>query len=176
MESESPIQEMKTHQTDDTILASRSNLGTIQLRNAHTKEIILIPTPSNDPNDPLNWLDIGPQETFNKADSVQVHSETGLRDISRYTGDLHRPFLFCRSLRCHSRHDRNVFWQTWAASPPTYFEDRLLHHYSKLDAGHWEYLLDALGSQIWTPASVRLYVPHVYWDHGMACTSEIIFK
>ena len=30
-------------------------LGTIQLRHHETNEIILVPTPSNDPNDPLNW-------------------------------------------------------------------------------------------------------------------------
>ncbi|TLS26026.1 hypothetical protein PpBr36_07726 [Pyricularia pennisetigena] len=31
------------------------SLGTVQLRNDHTGEIILVPTPSDDPNDPLNW-------------------------------------------------------------------------------------------------------------------------
>jgi hypothetical protein len=30
-------------------------LGTVRLHHHETKEIILIPTPSNDPNDPLNW-------------------------------------------------------------------------------------------------------------------------
>jgi hypothetical protein len=30
-------------------------LGTLRLRHHETREIILIPTPSNDPNDPLNW-------------------------------------------------------------------------------------------------------------------------
>ncbi|KAI1500062.1 major facilitator superfamily domain-containing protein [Biscogniauxia marginata] len=30
-------------------------LGNVRLRDHHTHEIILIPTPSNDPNDPLNW-------------------------------------------------------------------------------------------------------------------------
>ncbi|KAH8196873.1 hypothetical protein TruAng_008955 [Truncatella angustata] len=30
-------------------------LGTVRLRHHETNEIILIPTPSNDPNDPLNW-------------------------------------------------------------------------------------------------------------------------
>ncbi|KAI1339174.1 major facilitator superfamily domain-containing protein [Xylariaceae sp. FL0016] len=30
-------------------------LGTLRLRHEHTNEIILIPTPSSDPNDPLNW-------------------------------------------------------------------------------------------------------------------------
>lgn len=30
-------------------------LGGLRLRNEETNEIILIPTPTNDPNDPLNW-------------------------------------------------------------------------------------------------------------------------
>jgi len=32
-----------------------STLGHLRLRNVETNEIILLPTPSNDPNDPLNW-------------------------------------------------------------------------------------------------------------------------
>ncbi|KAF4556633.1 Hypothetical protein D9617_1g085110 [Elsinoe fawcettii] len=32
-----------------------NTLGHLRLRNEQTNEIILIPTPSNDPNDPLNW-------------------------------------------------------------------------------------------------------------------------
>ncbi|KAI9708381.1 MAG: hypothetical protein M1820_004085 [Bogoriella megaspora] len=32
-----------------------TSLGHLRLRNIETNEIILIPTPSNDPNDPLNW-------------------------------------------------------------------------------------------------------------------------
>jgi hypothetical protein len=32
-----------------------NNLGSLQLRHHETNEIILIPTPSGDPNDPLNW-------------------------------------------------------------------------------------------------------------------------
>ncbi|KIX08807.1 uncharacterized protein Z518_03464 [Rhinocladiella mackenziei CBS 650.93] len=31
-------------------------LGTVQLRHQLTNEIILVPTPSGDPNDPLNWV------------------------------------------------------------------------------------------------------------------------
>jgi hypothetical protein len=34
-----------------------NTLGSIQLRHPVTNDIILIPTPSNDPNDPLNWYD-----------------------------------------------------------------------------------------------------------------------
>lgn len=30
-------------------------LGNVRLRHHETNEIILVPTPSNDPNDPLNW-------------------------------------------------------------------------------------------------------------------------
>lgn len=30
-------------------------LGSVRHRHEHTKEILLVPTPSSDPNDPLNW-------------------------------------------------------------------------------------------------------------------------
>ncbi|KAH8676282.1 MFS transporter [Xylariales sp. PMI_506] len=41
---------------DDPALEKRLHtLGTVRLRDEETNEIILIPTPSNDPNDPLNW-------------------------------------------------------------------------------------------------------------------------
>lgn len=33
----------------------KRTLGNVRLRHQETNEIILIPTPSNDPNDPLNW-------------------------------------------------------------------------------------------------------------------------
>ncbi|KAJ4989591.1 hypothetical protein SVAN01_04968 [Stagonosporopsis vannaccii] len=33
----------------------KSNLGSLQLRHVDSNQIILIPTPTNDPNDPLNW-------------------------------------------------------------------------------------------------------------------------
>jgi len=35
--------------------SNKASLGHVQLRDQETNEIILIPTPSNDPNDPLNW-------------------------------------------------------------------------------------------------------------------------
>ncbi|KAI1844279.1 hypothetical protein JX265_007882 [Neoarthrinium moseri] len=41
---------------DPVVDEKRMNaLGTVRLRHHETNEIILIPTPSNDPNDPLNW-------------------------------------------------------------------------------------------------------------------------
>lgn len=33
----------------------KHTLGTVHLRDNETNETILVPTPSNDPNDPLNW-------------------------------------------------------------------------------------------------------------------------
>ncbi len=35
--------------------AKKETLGNVQLRHHETQEIILVPTPSDDPNDPLNW-------------------------------------------------------------------------------------------------------------------------
>ena len=35
-------------------------LGNVRLRQHDTNEIILIPTPSNDPSDPLNWWAAAP--------------------------------------------------------------------------------------------------------------------
>ena len=43
---------------ETTDLKARTNtntLGSVQLRNPITNGIILVPTPSKDPNDPLNW-------------------------------------------------------------------------------------------------------------------------
>lgn len=33
----------------------QQTLGNVRLRHHETNEIILVPTPSSDPNDPLNW-------------------------------------------------------------------------------------------------------------------------
>ena len=35
-------------------------LGSVRHRHEQTNEIILVPTPSTDPNDPLNWYDYNP--------------------------------------------------------------------------------------------------------------------
>lgn len=36
-------------------VVKKETLGNVQLRHHETNEIILVPTPTNDPNDPLNW-------------------------------------------------------------------------------------------------------------------------
>ncbi len=40
---------------DDVHLSKKKTLGHLQLRHKDTNEIQLIPKPSSDPNDPLNW-------------------------------------------------------------------------------------------------------------------------
>lgn len=42
----------KIHEQED---AQVKTLGHLRLRDEDTNEVILVPTPSNDPKDPLNW-------------------------------------------------------------------------------------------------------------------------
>jgi hypothetical protein len=55
------MQNSKTWKIDDNVHADdlktgrKRTLGNVRLRDHRTNEIILIPTPSADPNDPLNW-------------------------------------------------------------------------------------------------------------------------
>lgn len=44
-----------TQTRDEQEVGKSTALGHLRLRHVETNEIILIPTPSNDPNDPLNW-------------------------------------------------------------------------------------------------------------------------
>ena len=44
-----------TRERDPDEIQRGANLGHLRLRHAETNEIILIPTPSQDPNDPLTW-------------------------------------------------------------------------------------------------------------------------
>ncbi|KPM42917.1 hypothetical protein AK830_g3653 [Neonectria ditissima] len=46
---------MSTTDFDAEKMPKKETLGNVQLRHHETNEIILIPTPTNDPNDPLNW-------------------------------------------------------------------------------------------------------------------------
>lgn len=43
------------HGFDRVEKTRKRTLGNVRLRHHETNEIILIPTPSSDPNDPLNW-------------------------------------------------------------------------------------------------------------------------
>lgn len=46
---------INTHVATKVPLKKLNTLGSVRQRNEFTNEMILIPTPSNDPNDPLNW-------------------------------------------------------------------------------------------------------------------------
>jgi hypothetical protein len=45
----------KDHEIESVEKGRKRTLGNVRLRHHETDEIILIPTPSSDPNDPLNW-------------------------------------------------------------------------------------------------------------------------
>lgn len=51
----SRINDEETLDTAIATLAPTKTLGSLQLRDKTTQKILLIPTPSGDPNDPLNW-------------------------------------------------------------------------------------------------------------------------
>ena len=56
----SDLEPTKTVQIDATeqkpqVMKRIHTLGSVRHRHEHTGQLILIPTPSKDPNDPLNW-------------------------------------------------------------------------------------------------------------------------
>lgn len=44
-----------TTERDEADIQRVETLGSVRLHRENTHEVILIPTPSDDPNDPLNW-------------------------------------------------------------------------------------------------------------------------
>lgn len=56
MEPATTLESVPSHSKLEAIEVVHT-LGTVRLHNAQTKEIILVPQPSNDPNDPLQWYD-----------------------------------------------------------------------------------------------------------------------
>ena len=59
MEPSTTLEPVKSMSSRDAKLGVKKTvtLGSVRHRDAQTNEIILIPTPSEDPNDPLNWYD-----------------------------------------------------------------------------------------------------------------------
>ncbi|TVY12582.1 putative MFS-type transporter protein [Lachnellula arida] len=49
------LEHVESYKSVDKTAKRVETLGTIRHRHEHTNEIILVPTPSSDPNDPLNW-------------------------------------------------------------------------------------------------------------------------
>lgn len=49
------MQSTQDTQPDPQKYAQGRSLGRLQLRDIETNEIVLVPRPSSDPNDPLNW-------------------------------------------------------------------------------------------------------------------------
>lgn len=66
---------LKADQEDESLeVVRKRTLGNVRLRHHQTNEIIQIPTPSNDPNDPLNWYALFVPWIL---DAIFLHSFTG---------------------------------------------------------------------------------------------------
>lgn len=64
----------KIEKMSDNKVEKVNTLGSVRLRDAHTNEIILVPSPSNDPNDPLNWyVQLAPLLQRESIDTVEGH-------------------------------------------------------------------------------------------------------
>lgn len=104
------LEAITTHETvhSETMKAEKlqhvSTLGSVRLQNVHTKEIILVPEPSNDPNDPLNWYltqysgSMRNVTNFQQVERVQIlpshHRLPRHGDVQfsgRWTDRSHRP-------------------------------------------------------------------------------------
>ncbi|KAH8597367.1 major facilitator superfamily domain-containing protein [Bisporella sp. PMI_857] len=55
MDRQPTVEPIKTVTNGEKSLQHTHTFGSVRHRHEHTKEIILIPRPSQDPNDPLNW-------------------------------------------------------------------------------------------------------------------------
>lgn len=53
--SETQVRQRSGTKYDEQEGAQVKTLGHLRLRDEDTNEVILVPTPSNDPKDPLNW-------------------------------------------------------------------------------------------------------------------------
>lgn len=56
--------------------AHKLTLGSLRLRHHETNELILIPTPSNDPNDPLNWYGFCSSSTVSSKYAYTVQGDS----------------------------------------------------------------------------------------------------
>ena len=57
IEASAPTESINVEPTKEPIKRVNT-LGTVRHRHEHTNEVLLVPTPSADPNDPLNWYDL----------------------------------------------------------------------------------------------------------------------
>jgi len=57
IEASAPTESINVEPTKGPIKRVNT-LGTVRHRHEHTNEVLLVPTPSADPNDPLNWYDL----------------------------------------------------------------------------------------------------------------------
>lgn len=158
------------HVEGEKHLSQKATLGTVRLRNATTKEIVLVPTPANDPNDPLNWC-VNPT-LVSKLPSTDCEQVSTLSGVCWYNGlwshilhpvhrrSDHRP----RNLR------RGFFWPCWIWTKiGCQCRQGLLffHHHSAV-ARHRKPLHNAPCHQVWATTSLCHHLYFIFGTHNMA--------
>lgn len=145
------------------------NLGSLRLRHLDSNRIILVPTPTADPNGLLNpyLLSQRTKEAMLTHDfrSPELVQEIPL--VHRYlsiSGHLFLQFSRCRSFHCDRRNHIRIF--RFPAGKQEfrirYLQNRLLLHHDRLDARHGDFVLDAIDYQVWTQTYLCLIFRTLY--------------
>lgn len=150
-----------TAQRDPEDAKKMHNLGSLRLRHLDSNQIILVPTPTADPNGRLN-----PYLRFHTIlytvltldlRSAQLVQEIPM--VYRCLGVYCHLFLQLprsRPFHCYRWSHLNIFWPTTNKSELRcrYLQDRLFFHHDCFDAGYGHFVLDAPDYQVWTQTCV----------------------
>jgi hypothetical protein len=139
-------------------------LGSIRLRDEHTGAVILVPTPTQDPNDPL--------VRYSPPSPIKSQTHRNVELESRVQSFHHHPRLsgyflvqFPRRRPSYRyRGDSHNFFPSPALSrcPRQYLEDGLLFHDHCFDAGCQQLFLDAGCQQVGSSSRVRRLIHRLY--------------
>lgn len=118
-------------------VVEEQSLGRVQLR-SESGEIILVPKPSRDPNDPLNWS-VQPRvkdQIESATQNMQVSTFQGLRRGGHLLRDahVHVPRCWSNSRTCPDR-DGLLEWKSKPGGRDS--SSRFLLHHFGAHSRHW---------------------------------------
>ena len=154
---------------DPAEVKKTNNLGSLQLRHIDSNQIILIPTPTNDPNGasdvPSRWI----ESPLTSSRSSKLVFQISL--VHRYSGVCSHLLLQLPRRRPNRGHNGSNGRLLWRSTGKCQFcrghlEDGLLLHHNRFDAGHWCFPMDATDRQVRSPSGVRFFLCPV---HDLRC-------
>lgn len=137
----------KTFDRGSASLGKVETLGSLRLRHHETNEIILIPTPSNDPNDPLNWC-VSRSRTYLISGDCEAHLiQVCCLPILHRRACMHGHLLLQLPCCGPNRRDRGYYyiflWTTRTEFRCQHIQSCVLFHINSLVARHGQSRLDA---------------------------------